>query len=187
MFDQRKNKVDWTSVNWEPLVERLLVYATIRLMRRTGNIKSIYEPSDFVYQSIEKTISGTRAWDSKKVDLHKHLMSVINSDMNHYLTSYYLKNKVSSEVIDLVASYDEQKEREEKSEVEAFYNYLKKKGDEDLIELARAITMGSFSTIEISSDMGIDHKDVNNMKKRLKRAALNFKDGYDYGHESRQP
>ena len=93
MPDQKENKIDWTSVDWEPLIRKLYLYAFHRSKKMLGDISGSHEPLDFVHQSIEKTISGTREWNMEKADLFHHLASVINSDISHYRLSHEYKKR----------------------------------------------------------------------------------------------
>ena len=85
--------VDWTAVDWDDLVPRLLLLAMSRLSRMTwrGQRGSIApgaaEAEDFVNDAIAKTMDGVRVWSSDKCSLFQHLAGIVVSDISHAATA----------------------------------------------------------------------------------------------------
>lgn len=91
--DQTNQIVDWTAVDWDDLVPRLLLLAMSRLSRMTwrGQRGSIApgakEAEDFVNDAIIKTMDGVRVWSSEACSLFQHLAGIVVSDISHAATA----------------------------------------------------------------------------------------------------
>lgn len=91
--DQANPMVDWSAVDWDDLVPRLLLLAMSRLSRMTwrGQRGSIAPGAaaaeDFVNDAIAKTMDGIRVWSSDKCSLFQHLAGIVVSDISHAATA----------------------------------------------------------------------------------------------------
>jgi len=85
--------IDWTLVDWDDLVPRLLLLAMSRLSRMTwrGQRDSIApgaaEAEDFVNDAIAKTMDGVRVWSEETCSLFQHLAGIVVSDVSHAATA----------------------------------------------------------------------------------------------------
>jgi hypothetical protein len=81
--------VDWSAVNWDDLVPRLLLLAMSRLGRMTWRGRRSAPPpgaaeaEDFVNEAIAKTLAGVRVWPQASCTLFQHLAGVVVSDISH--------------------------------------------------------------------------------------------------------
>jgi hypothetical protein len=84
---------DWTAVDWDDLVPRLLLLAMSRLSRmswrgqRGGIAPGAAEAEDFVNEAIAKTMDGARVWNEAACSLFQHLAGVVVSDISHAATA----------------------------------------------------------------------------------------------------
>ena len=91
--DSDRPAIDWTAVDWDDLVPRLLLLAMSRLSRMTwrGQRGSIApgaaEAEDFVNDAIAKTMDGVRVWSEAKCSLFQHLAGIVVSDISHAATA----------------------------------------------------------------------------------------------------
>lgn len=92
-MDQGNVAVDWSAVDWDDLVPRLLLLAMSRLARMTwrGQRGSIApgaaEAEDFVNDAIAKTMDGVRIWSKSTCTLFQHLAGIVVSDISHAATA----------------------------------------------------------------------------------------------------
>lgn len=90
--DQGHPAVDWSAVDWDDLVPRLLLLAMSRLSRMSwrGQHGSIApgaaEAEDFVNDAIAKTMDGVRVWSKEACSLFQHLAGIVVSDISHAAT-----------------------------------------------------------------------------------------------------
>jgi len=91
--DDGNRSVDWSVVDWDDLVPRLLLLAMSRLSRMTwrGQFGSIApgaaEAEDFVNDAIAKTMDGVRVWSKDTCSLFQHLAGIVVSDISHAATA----------------------------------------------------------------------------------------------------
>lgn len=91
--DRGRRTVDWTAVDWDDLVPRLLLLAMSRLSRMTwrGQRGSIApgaaQAEDFVNDAIAKTMDGVRVWSEDTCSLFQHLAGIVVSDISHAATA----------------------------------------------------------------------------------------------------
>ena len=91
--DRDDHAVDWTAVDWDDLVPRLLLLAMSRLSRMTwrGQRGSVApgaaEAEDFVNDAIAKTMDGVRVWSEEACSLFQHLAGIVVSDISHAATA----------------------------------------------------------------------------------------------------
>ncbi len=87
--DRDVQVVDWTGVDWDDLVPRLLLLAMSRLSRMTwrgkrgGVAPGAAEAEDFVNDAIAKTMDGVRIWRPDACTLFQHLAGIVVSDISH--------------------------------------------------------------------------------------------------------
>ena len=183
--------INWEEIDWDDLIPRLFLYTRGRLHRGMrwrnkydGSIPGGCEIEDFVHKAIIKTISGERKWDSKERTIFKHLTGVISSEINHLSESK--ENELGIDGDDVLTTTSSQQlgfgfNPEQiaiaESEQIVFLEYLRCV-DPQLKQLAELILSEGFrGSIEISNELGISVKNVNNLKKRLKRALKSYIQG----------
>ncbi len=87
--DHGSRVVDWTAVDWDDLVPRLLLLAISRLSRMTwrgrrGDVApGAAEAEDFVNDAIAKTMDDVRVWRPEACTLFQHLAGIVVSDISH--------------------------------------------------------------------------------------------------------
>jgi len=85
--------VDWSAVDWDDIVPRLLLLAMSRLSRMTWRGRrnapppGASEAEDFVNDAIAKTMAGVRVWSKANCTLFQHLAGIIVSDISHAATA----------------------------------------------------------------------------------------------------
>ena len=176
--------VDWTRVDWEDLVPRLLHLAASRLSRlvwrgaRAG-APGMADAEDFVSAAITKTIEGVRVWNRETCSLFEHLAGVIVSDINHAAES--AENRRTSadptacngvEHADPAA--DPERIAAWRSEEEHLLHHLWDV-DPRIGRLAELILIHDLrETAALSSELGLVPTEVLNLRKRMKRAILKY-------------
>lgn len=82
------------TADWNDIILRLTHYATWRACHyswkpgKSDQLLGGKTPEDIALGAIEKVLTGTRVWDPEKYpDLLKHLMWIVNSDMEHLFSS----------------------------------------------------------------------------------------------------
>ncbi len=191
------------AVDWNDIILRLARYAIWRASRYTWRSRKSDQllggktPADIACEAIKKVWSGTRDWDPEKYpDLLKHLMWIVDSDMEHLYSSMEHKRTGSlpkpkfddnspadfSEIPsdpsspihthfptpeeDLVNR--EEKDLEEKLK-RKLYDLVK--GDEDLEMLLLCFEEGIDKPEKIAAEAGWNVSKVYNLKRKLLRKA----------------
>ena len=194
------------AADWKDIIFRLTHYAYWKASKYTwkcGNPKQLLggkTPEDIALGAIEKVWSGVRDWNPDKYpDLIKHLMRIVDSDLNHLINSLESKKtprltdkfQESGKNIDYEEkhlnrssikydSYDivnpekqliakEDEEFEEKV-IKEFYEIVK--GDEDLEMLLICFEEGINKPEEIATQTGWDIQKVYNLKRKISRKAV---------------
>jgi hypothetical protein len=81
-----------TDKEWEDLHARLLLFARKWIGRRQFRVTP--NPHDITHTAIEKTLSGSRPWNSAEFSIFEHLCGVIRSEISNLVTSH--DNKFTS-------------------------------------------------------------------------------------------
>ncbi len=191
------------AADWNDIIFRLTHYAFWRASRytwRPGKSDQLLggkTPEDIACEAMKKVWNGTRDWDPDKYpDLLKHLMWIVDSDMEHLYSSMEHKktgnlpkfrpdddspadfSEIPSDPSSPVHAYSPTPEedlvnREEK----ALEEKLKKKlydlvmGDEDLEMLLLCFEEGIDKPEIIAAETGWDVSKVYNLKRKLLRKA----------------
>lgn len=197
------------AADWKDIILRLTHYAYWKSSKytwRSGDPDRLpggKTPEDIALGAVQKVWTGERDWDPDKYpDLLKHIMRIIDSDLNHLINSAEYKKSVRmperidemgtggahDEALDDTSSpiqkanqirspeeqliAREQREFEEKVKNE-FYDTVK--GDEDLEMLWLCFDEGIDKPEKIATQTGWDIQKVNNVKRKLFRKAGKFK------------
>lgn len=172
------NDINWSEVDWEDIVPRLLLYAKMKLRRLSARSLSGISEEDFVSQAIEKTISGVRKWDKENTTLIDHLIGVVSSDI------YNEFRKKSQFLIDVDIEFFDQFISDEKGpddlleEIDLKENLMQffeevRSYDKNLYEHL-VLTAHGLSNREIATDLGIDIHKVYKYRRALKEMANNW-------------
>ena len=188
------------AADWRNIILRLTRHAIWRFRRyswKSGMPKG-NSPEDVAISAIEKVFDGTRNWDPDKYsDLLKHLIWIVNSDIEHLFSSLehqktgrmpVLKNNKDTEVDssemvhehphsmsekvltpeeELIAEQDRKSENGLIDDLRAAV-----KGDDDLELLLLCFEEGIDKPQTIAAEFDWEVEKVYNLKKRLLRRAL---------------
>jgi RNA polymerase sigma factor (sigma-70 family) len=166
---------DFRFVNWAEEYPKLLLFAAGRL-RRLHWPRGRPQPHDFVQRAIEKALSGKRTYDRKK-RLLQNLCQIISGDISHEVESYDSRNVASED--DTVINIVDYRENPEDT---AYYRQLQGKLLEYLdshdsaardvadLMICSEITKSS----ELAAQLGFSVKEIENIKKRLRRLLENY-------------
>lgn len=177
--------VNWDAVDWNDLIPRLLLVASVLIRRRTwrGQVKGPVlggrEAEDFVFDAIYKTIDGLRRWDANRISLFVHLCGVIRSDVNHW--AMRVENRVTilenenEKLVRADVALNPEQQAIVRSENEALLSFLRNE-DPVLGYMAKVILEEDLiGSQELSARLGVSVAKINNQKKRLKRRISAFK------------
>lgn len=181
--------INWSEQPWKDLIPRWQLFTMGHMYRRLywrgsccGKIPGGKEADDFIYEAIEKVMTGTRNWNPQKVSLYQVVIGIIKSDIHHYVTSRENSFREADETSVLnITDY----RRPPDSQIEyfqiitTFINYLNNKeidkNQPKLGILAKLILQNHIvNPIDLAKKLSIPVNQVNNLKKRLKRAAIKF-------------
>lgn len=179
MLVSNRPKHDWNTENWKDLVPRLLLYARGRVDRYPQFTDRRNLTHDLVQSAICKTIDGTRRWNKKAYPtLFLFLCSVIRSDLNHRITEVIQESQMQEEVRHNVTAGAHSPESMIACEDDLRKFLLGLHGKSPtLAELAFLIVYeGLTGTQELANAMGISPEQVNNLKKRFRRAFSRFRE-----------
>ena len=183
--------------DWELIGLKLLVYTYRRTTgmywRRVQNgpIPGGLDLTDFVQEAILNFLNNPEKFDPRKQTLLRHLKGKISSRVNH--VSHYLENEKEQRF----KIPDEETERFTMEITNVEDRSILAKPDSSLLQteerqailaelepgtsewkIVRAVIDEDLETPrEIAAHLGIDVRDVNNAKKRLKRTFKNFMGG----------
>ena len=178
------NEINWSEIDWDDLVPRLLLYARYKLRRRPKSSTLLgASEEDFVSQAIEKTISGVRRWENEEVSLLDHLMGVVSSDIyNENRKNYmFFENDNSSleNIVDERTPEDNLVYLDLENDLKKFREYVGEK-DKELHEYLLLASVYELSSKEIEKHMDIVSDKIYQFRRRLRRLAnqwiLNKKD-----------
>jgi hypothetical protein len=186
------NHTDWTKIDWADLYPRLLLIAAGKLNRlswrgqRFGAIPAGKTATDVVHDAIVKTISGQRVWNQQQNSLFDHLAGVISSEISHLVLSR--ENRTTLRVDEKIVQLIDHREDPEaiairKAQEHNFLIYLEKKKP-TLRSLAELVLYdANAGTPDLTVKLGLSLREVESLKKALRRATEEFLDEGD----SRQP
>jgi len=178
------------AADWKDIILKLTRYALWKASRytwRSGNPRQLIggkTPEDIALEAVEKVWSGVRAWNpDKHPDLLRHLMGIVDSDLNHLIHSLEFKktyNIPDSAIIDEAdkkGNAEEEMISRESAEYEEqvktkFYEMVK--GDEDLEMLLICFEEGIEKAEEIAAETKWDKQKVYNLKRKLSRKIALF-------------
>ena len=181
--------VDWHAIPWEDLIPRWQLWTYNRLRWKywrgipRGPIPAGNLAEDFVYDAILKVIDGKRSWDPKKISLYWIVIGIIRGDINRRAVSHENTTTVSFDRDDdserhvlNIEDYQQSPAAvaETRSEYAALHSFLTER-DPALAELAKLMLEEEETRPrELSLQLDIAVKDVNTLKKRLKRAVTDY-------------
>ena len=172
-------KRDWNTENWNDLVPRLLLYAQGQILRYPPFTDRSNLAHDLVQSAIRKTIDGTRRWNkSLYPTLFYFLCSVIRSELNHTSQAGVQDEKMQKEMeyTALLSAHSPESLLSCEDYLRKFLRDLHSK-DPKLAELAfLTVYEGLTGTQELANAMGVSPEQVNNFKKRLRRAFSRFRE-----------
>jgi len=167
--------------NWPKLIKGLTAFAlyysnhyTYHKRSSNGGLANGYTHIDIVMSSIESIYTGERNWNPRLIDLEKLLMGIIRSKLSNLSES-----KENQLLKDIEMNNDEDFFWETISDSDGLYTELESK---DLINLIRGnlsddeelgvlfeLAIQESKNKEIAAYLSIDIKEVENLKKKLKR------------------
>ena len=182
--------IDWSLVDWDDIVPRLLLLAMSRLSRmtwrgrRNATPPGASEAEDFVNDAIAKTMAGVRVWREANCTLFQHLAGIVVSDISHAATAF--ENRMT-------LADDGQLEGEEgwppdraddrpgqedqalwRSEQRRLFAHLDQT-DPKLRTLAELMLLDDIDgSAELAAKLDCSTSDIANLRKRLKRAVHAF-------------
>jgi hypothetical protein len=181
--------IDWTTIDWADLYPRLLLVAAGKLNRlswrgqRLGAIPGGKTAADIVHDAIVKTMSGQRAWKAQQNSLFDHLAGVISSEISHLVQSP--DNRITVRADDNVVQLVNHREDPEtiiiRKAQELIYLARKKPMLRMLAESILYDANASTPNLMVKLDLSL--REVESLKKALRRATEAFLDGED----GRQP
>jgi hypothetical protein len=185
----RAMTVDWTQVEWNDLMPRLLLLAASRLSRlrwrgmRAG-APSIADAEDFVSEAITKTMEEVRVWNRETCSLFQHLRGVIVSDINHAAESW--DNRRICNHPDDADGMDRPDGVADPETVAAWRSdeahllaYLHEH-DPEIGRMAELFLVHDLrGTEELSRQLGVPSAEVQNRRRRMKRAVRRYLSGKD--------
>lgn len=182
------------------ILSRVLLWAAKRCRERVwrgrlgGSVPGGLEAEDFVYEAVRKTLTGQRVWDHASVSLYQHLVGVVRSDISNRLRCKenrmtILESRLGSngeagrrsgpaKVLDLSQFACEDPSPEEvvlfQDELEKILQHVEN-ADTKLLNMAKLMAERDLSgSIELSNELGVSVREVNNRKKRLRRLVEAF-------------
>lgn len=176
-----EKKFDWSSCDWEQITPRLLLYAKKKMVGygwRSGNGRIYLSPEDIVHTAIIKTMSGERQWNPEKVDLFFHLIMTIRSILSNLSRSgdnRFVGELVSPEDVQEASPNNPEAIAESRSQLSHLLAFFDE-NHPDLRPLLDAIVEGEGAkTPELSKSMGLPHREVHNLRRRLQRALEGYR------------
>lgn len=182
------NPMDWTTIDWADLYPRLLLIAAGKLNRlswrgqRFGAIPAGKTATDIVHDAIVKTMSGQRAWNQQQNSLFDHLAGVVSSEISHLVLSR--ENRTTLRADEKILQLIDLREDPEsiairKAQEQDFLVYLEKKKPV-LRSLAESILYdANADTPSLMIKLKLSWREVESLKKALRRAAEAFLDRAD--------
>lgn len=173
----KQEAIEWTAVNWNELVPRLLLFAKRRISRTPGAHLSGSE-EDLVAGAIEKTISHRRPWSPERVGLFEHLCGVISSDTYNLVRKRY-KEPSSDEIVEQILQETPSRDPDPeqaliaRSTLSKFIEYLKRK-DERSYKWFLLSSVYSLPREDVERTMNMDPGETMNIRRRVRRAAETF-------------
>lgn len=184
--------------DWKDITPRLLLYAALKIRMMVwlgqpgGKPPSGVEADDLVQRAIYKVLTGERSWPHEKVTLLRFLMSVIRSDVNNLsklkenTVTYRIKHLVNQgkhesnifdNKIDVSNKKDEREVNNPENNIiekqnlkEIKYILSKLKSDPPAYRFAElVINKEIYKPRDIAKEMGINVREVYNIKKRLRK------------------
>lgn len=198
---KRIEEVDWDKIIFKLTIYTL--FKIKRLTWKYGTLPQGLTPEDIVMGAINKMFEGERKWNpSKYPDLYIYLKSVVRSDVSHLYeakeyeiiqpipeteegqeieelldkadpTSDHAIHLTSSVLNPEEALIEKENMKNDEVTVDLFFEAIK--GDKELEDLAALIMEGYTKSAEIAEQMGIDVKEVYNLRKRFRRKGKEFR------------
>ena len=182
--------VDWTAIDWDDLVPRLLLLSMSRLARMTWRGQrgsappGAAEAEDFVNDAIAKTMDGVRVWREEACSLYQHLAGIIVSDISHAATAAENRLTLSDDGRDGAPGgwppdrADEAPDQEQtalwRSEQRQLLDHLHAI-DDRLGRMAELILMEDIDqTRDLALRLDLTAMEVANLRKRLKRVTKRY-------------
>ena len=182
--------INWTEIDWDDLVPRLLLLAMSRLSRMTWRGRrndmppGAAEAEDFVNDAIAKTIAGVRVWSRNNCTLFQHLAGVVVSDISHAaeaaenrltLAASGRSDQADDWPPDTIDDRPDQEERALwRSEQRRLLGHLDEV-DPKLAHMAELILIEDIDgSSELSNRLDCSVAEIGNLRKRLKRALQVF-------------
>jgi DNA-directed RNA polymerase specialized sigma24 family protein len=174
-----KGDPQWSALDWDDLMPRLLLLASSRLARRHGGAPSMVEAEDFVQDAITKTMAGVRVWNREVCTLFQHLAGVIVSDISHSKNSSESRltacpGRANGHTTWPPENADQKPSQEDAacslSDKHHLFGYLSTL-DPMMAGMAELMLIHDlWETRELSKRLEIAPAEVANLRKRLKRA-----------------
>ena len=180
---------DLKRLPWHDLYPRLLLAALGKIGRHVwrgqfrGQVPGGRTAHDAVQTAVEKFLAGERRWNPDK-SAYENLWGAISSEISNWVTSADNKTTLPIEdgkVVQLPASQPTPEDDAEwRSERDQFLRYLPAKN----VEAARAAELmldHDLQGPELAEAMGRSQREIDNIKKRLKRLTQHYLADRDRG------
>lgn len=131
-----------------------------------------------VSTAIEKTMSGTRAWEPERVGLLEHLFGVIRSDLYNEVRKarqHISEDVTADRLASILVSGEPTPEdiASKRSVLGAFLKELRSK-DQAVYEWFTLVGLYGLPEADALSTLGVGKADVANMRKRMRRHISDF-------------
>ncbi len=176
------------SQDWELLTTSLVGYVVMSAKLYGWNVDSSgmltngMAPEDIAAIAVQKVISGERSWDPvRQPKLYWVLVGVARSELNHLYQSWSNRHIKTREPSVLESRADESsgpagefQEKMRKNRIRDVMTLIRRELNEkpDLAEIFDMIMDGTWKSGEIAGRLGVEVKEIYNMKKRLRRFIL---------------
>jgi hypothetical protein len=185
--------VDWKDFEWGKIARRLILHADRKLRARYwrsvhgGPVPGGLEAGDFAYLAINKTLDGGRPWDPVRTSLQDHLRDVVDSLISGRVLRPENAVTVRTDVDPGGCDAGQVQDGQPSPESVVISRQLEEKllkhvsADVDLFVLLRAmVEHNTTKPQELAKILGLSVDEINNRKKRLRRAAIAYRNDPDF-------
>jgi RNA polymerase sigma factor (sigma-70 family) len=183
MTESTKSWPDFREVDWNDLYPRLLLFGVGKMRpllwrgQRNGVPPGAMSAQDLVHTAITKALSGERSYNPEQ-SLFINLCQVISSELSNVVrSSENRKVKMGDEenIINLIDFRDTPEEASIRDDTEDKFREFLRERDSTAAKMAdRMILEGETSSLELAQALSMSQRDVENVKKRLRRLTLQY-------------
>jgi hypothetical protein len=167
----------WSALPWKDIIPRVVLFAH-RLIRRRAFAGTETSAEDLAWSAIEKTLSGQRPWDVKRIGLVEHLMGVVSSDLYNSVrkAAHLSLEQLYESAADSIPSDEDSPEEIaiRRSETLNVLSFLREK-DEKLAELATVtVLFGVTRAEELADLLNLSLNQVYELRRKLRRTLESY-------------